>query len=459
MPKVALVIPPVEVVAQRRAIEPIPHLGIGYIAAYLSHRGIECTIIDGVGQRFSIAQVAQRVVENVGPGAMVGITAKTHEIHQAARVAGAVKELLPDATTVIGGPHAIALPRETLRDFPSFDIACCGEGEQTFFELVGALTRGETGFHDIQGIAWRNGEDIFVNHPREWISNLDQLPFPAWDLFPHYQSFSTYPIMSARGCPYACIFCMRVLGGRHRARSARNVVEELGWLVERFNAKFVAFEDDTFTLDVKRLNRILDRIMEAGLHRRIKWQANARANVADYGLFRKMREAGCVSVGLGIESGNAQVLRRIKKGITLSAAEMAVRLAKKAGLETRCFYIIGHPHETRKTAWDTIKFAARLNSDHAAFGLMVPYPKTEVAEMAKRGEGSYRIVSSHWSDYDKYLGNALELEQLSRRQLQVLQAQAYLFFYLRNFRVFALLRHVWENRLSLFPLMKKLLKA
>jgi anaerobic magnesium-protoporphyrin IX monomethyl ester cyclase len=203
----------------------------------------------------------------------------------------------------------------------------------------------------------------------------------------------------------------------------------------------------------------LDQIMEAGLHRRIKWQANTRANVGDYGLFRKMREAGCVSVGLGIESGNAQVLRRIKKGITLSAAETAVRLAKKAGLETRCFYIIGHPHETRKTAWDTIKFAARLNSDHAAFGLMVPYPKTEVAEMAERGEGNYRIVSSHWSDYDKYLGNALELEQLSRRQLQVLQAQAYLFFYLRNFRVFALLRYVWENRLSLFPLMKKLLKA
>ena len=153
-----------------------------------------------------------------------------------------------------------------------------------------------------------------------------------------------------------------------------------------------------------------------------------------------MKKAGCVKLDFGIESGNQQILDTVRKGFKLEQAVEAIRLAKEAGLETDTFFILGHPGETRRTIRDTINFACKLNSDYTCFGMMIPYPGTKIYEMAKNGEGGYKGFHEDWEFYTKYFGKGLELEGLNTATLERYQKQAYIEFYLRNFRIADLLK-------------------
>lgn len=165
-------------------------------------------------------------------------------------------------------------------------------------------------------------------------------------------------------------------------------------------------------------------------------------NLADDVLYRRMKEAGCRKVDFGIESGDQAVLDRICKGIRLDKAVEAFRVAKRAGLKTTAFFIIGHPGENWRSAIRTVRFAGKCGAHSIAVGVMVPYPGTEIWELAQRGEGGYKLLTEDWRRYDKYFGQAVELRGLSRRQLEFLQAATYLWFYVRNGRFVELLRFV-----------------
>jgi anaerobic magnesium-protoporphyrin IX monomethyl ester cyclase len=430
----------------------MPLLGLGYCAAYLRERGYECRIVDAIFEKLNPEQTMTRI-RDYNPS-LLGCTAMTHEVNRAARIAAEARRTIPDLKTVIGGPHATAIPEETLREYDAFDFAVFGEGEETLAELVRAIGEGSS-VEGIAGLAYRaeNGE-IRRNKPRPWKEDLDDLPFPAWDLYPPARE---YQIFSSRGCPYRCSFCMRVLGEVVRYRSVESVVREFELVTERYGPREISFSDEIFTLDEQRAIAICDQLIAKGLHRKTPWFANARANCTSSALYRKLREAGCVRVGVGIESGNQAILNRIRKGITLERAREMVRIAKEAGLKVAAFFIIGHPGETEDTIRDTIAFARELQPSAVAFGIMVPYPGTEIAAMASRGEGGYKIVSRNWSDYDKYFGSALELENVSRRQLEKWQARAYLYFYLFNFRVFSLIRFLWSRRQGVAHYIRRLL--
>ncbi|MDD5557267.1 MAG: radical SAM protein [bacterium] len=421
----------------------MPLLGLGYLAAYLRRSGLEVRIADAKFERLGLDAILGRARE-FRP-ALLGITAMTHEVVRASRIAAAAKEALPGLATVIGGPHVTALPAETLAEFPAFDAAVYGEGEETLLELAGAVRRGG-GLSSIRGIAFRDGGAVRTTPPRPWREDIDGLPFPAWDLYPPAPE---YQIFSSRGCPYRCSFCMRVLGDTVRSRSVGNVVREFEWVTETYRPREISFSDEVFTLDERRTAAVCDLLIEKGLHRRVRWFANARANCLSRPLYRKMREAGCVRVGVGIESGNPEILARIHKGITLEKARRMVRMCREEGLDTAAFFIIGHPGETRETIRQTIAFARELNPTSVAFGIMVPYPGTEIAALASRGEGGYRLISHDWSDYDKYFGGALELEEIGRRELERWQARAYIGFYLGNRRFLSLARFLASRRRSI----------
>ncbi len=437
----------------------MPLLGLGYLAAYLRSYGVSVGIVDAMFDRLKFAETVERIV--AARPRLLGLTAMTHEIRRAARVAEAVRQHLPDVRVVVGGPHASALPERTLEEFPAFDFAVVGEGEETLWRLwlAAGCASAETPataeqLRKIEGLAFRDGDRVEVNARRDWMRDLDSLPPPAWDL---YGRADVYQVYASRGCPFQCIFCMRVLGDQVRFRSPGNVVDEVERVVERYGAKRIDFSDETFTLRRSWALEICDEMERRGLHKKIEWFANGRVNSVDEELLGRMRRAGCVRVGYGIESGNQSVLNVAHKGTTLEQIERAIAATRRAGLEMEAFYILGFPGETRQTAWDTIRLAARLNTTTAAFGIMVPYPGTQVAEMAARGEGGYRLISTNWSDFDKHLGNAMELQTLSRAQLERLQAQAYLWFYLRNLRLRSLARFMWEKRKAAGRLLRKML--
>jgi len=277
------------------------------------------------------------------------------------------------------------------------------------------------------------------------------LPFPDYSLLPVCRE---YHVITARGCPYQCIFCMSPYGrAAVRERSPENVIEEL-LRIEEFRPQVVKFNDETFGFNRRRAIRLLELICEEGLHRTRK-VASMRANHVDAELLNKMREAGFWYIDYGVETGNPDVMKRIKKGLTLGQIEEAVRLTKRAGLKVGANFIIGHPDETWETAMQTIDFAVRLNADVNAIGLMVPYPGTEVANMAKRGQGGYRLLSSDWADYNKQLGNALELTSLSRRQMERLQLIGYAKIPLWNLRILGFLRFCWRHRRAAVAYLKK----
>jgi radical SAM superfamily enzyme YgiQ (UPF0313 family) len=264
-------------------------------------------------------------------------------------------------------------------------------------------------------------------------------------------------IFGSRGCPYQCAFCMQVLGRKPRLRSPENIIAEIDWLVNTFDIVAFDFEDETFGLNQDDALRICDLLIERGYHKRLHWTANMRANLARQELLNRMKAAGCVRVAFGVESGNPEILKNIGKAITIAQIENAFQITRAAGLESVALFILGHPNETEKTARDTINLAVRLNPTSIAVGIMVPYPGTRIREMALRGEGGYRMISDSWDDYDKYLGNALELETLTRKRLERLQIMMYLKFYLYNFRVGDLWRFARSHFREASILLRKLL--
>jgi radical SAM superfamily enzyme YgiQ (UPF0313 family) len=467
MVRVALLRPAPSAVVQEHDRPRYPCLGLAYLSAVLKANGVEVLVIDAKFDGIDQGEVDVSIT-GFRPH-IVGFTAMTHEIVQVAIVANKLREVLPTSLMVIGGPHATVAPVRTLQQFPFFDIAVIGEGELTLLEIVREVNMalsnsGRNQNEDstiiqaerlklIEGIAWRSRKKIENNQPRKLIENLDSLPFPDYDHIT--RRIETYPIFSSRGCPSNCIFCCRILGNRIRVRSPKNVIDEIKHALYKFRPKMIDFADEIFTFPKERAIAICDLMISEGLNQAIKWTAQSRVTGVDRELFDKMKEAGCVNVDFGIESGNPDTLRRIKKGITTVAASKAIMAAKKAGLKTGSYFIIGHPFETTETIRDTIQFAAKLNTDTVSFGIMVPYPGTEVYEMAIKREGGYRLISEQWQDYDKQIGNALELDGLSRGELEKWQHKAYIAFYVRNLRFLDVGRLVLSQRRLLWRMLTK----
>ena len=442
--RVALVNPPPPQRTERWDRADFPHIGLGYLSAVLRAAEHTVTVLDGKLERIGAEDVLTRL--GAFRPQLVGLSAMTHEIGIAADLAAELKRVLPDATVVVGGVHPTALPADTLREFASFDLAVFGEGERTLIEVLRALETGAT-LAGIAGLVWRRDGTVVVEAARPWMSgdDLERLPLPAWDLFPPAH---TYPVLTARGCPFGCVFCARPYGRLARIRGAASVLAELTWLIEKCQPGYIKVYDETFGIDRKRTDALLDGMIALELPKRAHWWAHTRISLADEALLEHMARAGCDHVGFGIESGNPEILSRISKDVDLDKARRLVEAAKRAGMATEGFYIIGLPHETRATAWDTIRYAASLNTRHVSFGVMVPYPGTEIYEMARRGQGGYRLLSSDWRDFNKQLGHALELEGLTRPEMERLQLIGYVYFFLRNARLIDFLRFCWTNRVE-----------
>lgn len=451
--KIALLQPPPKEIRQSHDVNAYPSLALGYLAGYLEKNGFnDILIIDGRMENVTTDEVIAGIAA-FKPD-ILGITAKTHEISQAGAVAEKVKERLPDTITIVGGCHITAEPESTLELYPGIDYGLAGEGEKTFLKICTAVNEKKD-FSDTSGLIYRKENKVLRNSQQPFIEDLDSLPFPAWHLFRKRRR--SYMVFGSRGCPYNCLFCMRAMGKSPRLRSAENIIAEIDWLVKEFNIVAFDFEDETFGLKKNLAFKICDLLIERGYNKKLIWTANLRANLTDEPLLRKMKEAGCIRVAIGVESGNPEILKNIGKGISIAQVENAFMLTRKVGIESVGLMILGHPNETRKTAMDTIRLATRIKATSISVGIMVPYPGTEIRRMALNGEGGYKLLSEKWDDYDKYLGNALELENLSRKQLERLQIWAYLRFYLFNFRFRDLYDFAKEHFKEGMILLKKLI--
>lgn len=423
-----------------------PH-GLAYIASALRERGYPVAVIDAKCRGLRTGQVVEEALTRRPD--LVGITAMTPDIVWAAKIAAGIKAALPDVLIAVGGPHSTALPEETLREFPAFDVAAFGEGEETMLEIAGRLESGlEDALDGIAGIAYRKDGTVIVNPGREFATDLDAIPFPAWDLF-SFPEGSAYPIYATRGCPFKCKFCQRVLGDRVRKRSVENVVKEIEWVLGTFGARGFYFADETFGADRAWTRELLHRMIERGIPSTTTWYAQTRADIIEEELLTLMKRAGCDGIAFGVESGSQEILRKTGKRLNLGDVRRAVALAKKLDIRTRSFFILGHPYETLQTIDETIRFAAELNTDFVSFAVMVPYPGTEIWRLARNGEAGYNYVSANWDDYRKHLATPLGFESIPPEKLKNLDKKAYLTFYIHNHRWSDLLVFLWGHRQSI----------
>lgn len=448
---ITLVNPPVKQIVEELYDRPnYPNVSIAYLAGYLEKNNISCKVIDAKLERLNDQEVIKRCINED----LVGISSFTHEINYVAQLAKKIKEESPNTKIVIGGCHVTAKPKETIEAFPLFDFIIYGEGEETLYELINAIKKEEN-FEEINGLVFKKNNKIIVNKPRIGKKHLDELGFPAWHLFPKAEE---YPIITSRGCPFQCNFCMRAHGEKIRSRSINNVIEEMQILVSKYKPTYMYVWDDTFTLFKKRTMDLCNEMIINRLHKKLRWKAETRVNSVDLETLKKMKEAGCDIVSFGIESGNPKILENTKKGITIDAAINAIKMAKKAKLKTESLFILGHPNETKETIKDTINLAVKLNTTTVSFGIMTPYPGTEIYEMAKKGEGNYKLLSLDWKDYNKQIGNALELKNISRKEIEKLQFLGYMKFYFYNFKIKEIIKNIFKNYKLAFAIIKKILK-
>lgn len=340
------------------------------------------------------------------------------------------------STTVLIGPHASALPIETMQISEKIDYIARGEYDYTLRDIA-----NERDPADILGITYRDKGEIISNRDRPLIENLDELPFPAWhhiDVHDYFDAGKLYPfitLISGRGCPNNCSFCVLpqvMYGKKYRLRSAKKVVDEIEYDLELFpDLKEIMFEDDTLTVNRKRLIEICDKIIDKGLNECISWSANARADLNDSELLKLMKEAGCRMLVVGFEFGDQKILDNVNKRLTIEQMKEFARLTKKVGIRVHGCFMIGGPGETKETAEKTIKLAKKLKPDTLQFSALTPYPGTKFYEWCK--ENGY-ITAKDWTEWVDAgeQSTVIEYPNLSRKEIiNLVDKGLYENFYLR----------------------------
>jgi len=318
---------------------------------------------------------------------VVGISSKAQNFASACIVARITKEINDRIVVVVGGPHPSMVGGKTL-ECPNIDVCVIGEGEITIIELLDAIATNAK-LNTIRGISYKDNGRTIENPPREPIANLDSLCFPNQSAPEVLKDYDKYPatafgnIFATRGCPYNCFFCgSRYIWGRKvRFRSSENVASEMSSLRD-LGLNSVSFEDDTFGVSREYIRALCSAIIKycPGL----KWDCEMHVKLVNEETVSLMKSAGCFSVQLGVESGNNEILKQMRKGITIEEALSACKIIKKHGLELHTFFMVGFPQETEETLNDTIKAMKEIESNTVVYSIFTPYPGTEAFEFCRR---------------------------------------------------------------------------
>jgi anaerobic magnesium-protoporphyrin IX monomethyl ester cyclase len=350
------------------------------LASALKNNGFDVDLVDCtfLTEEESLKRIKRSKPQIIGIYSMFSM--KKTSIMMANKLRGHCDQL------VVGGPLPTLNPEDFLGPF---DVAVLGEGEETIVELANCKDR-DLPISSIKGIAYREGCNFKFTPPRELIRNLDNLPFPARELFDNEDyklyylrkfGYSTTPLISSRGCPFSCDFCSRpVFGTTLRQRSPRNIVDEVEEIAA-LGFERVWFADDCFTLNPEHLAQVCSLLEQR--HLNIGWECLSRVDTLNLDTAKAMKKAGCIRVFFGIESGNDKILELMNKRITTSQAKKAVHASKEAGLQIGAFFIIGYPGESDKTVLDTVRFASKLPLDYLSFTLPYPIPGTSLYDRIK----------------------------------------------------------------------------
>jgi radical SAM superfamily enzyme YgiQ (UPF0313 family) len=352
-----------------------PAIGMIYISTILNQNNFESRVIDANMLDMSNKKILN-LISSEDPET-IGISANVVTGIAALELSKLIKEEFKNKTLIVGGPQPTTLPETFLTNC---DIVVRGEGEKTVLDIF----KGKK-LASIDGISFKIGKKIVHNKPVQLIKNLDEIPFPDYHLLePSLEKYicrarklPVAPIITSRGCPYQCIYCNKsIFGYTYRYRSPKNIIEEIDYLINEFGIKQIDILDDNFTLLPKNTEEILDMIIERKYNITINCQNGIRADTLTREIIHKMKLAGVFKVGIGIESGDKEILQKIKKQLDLPKVKQVIKWFREEGIITHGFFMIGLPWDTPKTMQETINFAIKSDPDIANFSITIPFPGT-----------------------------------------------------------------------------------
>ncbi len=408
-----------------------PSLGIGYMAAVLEQNNIDVDVLDASALELTYDEIGQEILKR-NPD-IVSISALTPTIGVALDTADKVKQVKPDTVVVLGGYHP-TFEYESVLAEQSVDIVVRGEGEYTMLDLVQSIEE-DVNLINVKGLAFHDENDgsLVLTPDREIILDLDELPFPAFHLFPmdKYRIFNVTTniatIITTRGCPMQCSFCSSAAlhGNKLRRRSYQNVVDEIEYRLREENIDTIAFMDDTFTLNKRFVRDFCSEIKRRNL--KFWWGCTSRVDNLDEELLETMKDAGCITIFMGVESADQQMLEKMNKNITIEKTIRAFKLTRKVGIRSIASCVIGMPEDTKETINKTIEFVYKLKPNYALFSLATPYPGTRFYQEAFVKN---LIYVKDWSKFT-LIDPVLETIDCSAKDLRSIQKKAFLKFYLR----------------------------
>lgn len=347
------------------------HLGLGYIASYarMHHPDIEFSLLD---TRVATKKETQQFY--TAGYDLIGLTVLSPVYHEVTEIVKSIRAIAPQTLICLGGAYITTIMEEIFEETPA-DFAVYGEGEITFSELISHL-KGETSIESIRGLMYREDNKTITNPPREQIKDLDSIPYPAYDLY-KMDRYPMHRIVTSRGCPYKCVFCnsSSIWLGRWRKRDPERVVEEIEFLIKHYKRKTFFFNDNSFNVDLKRVERFCGLILDKKL--KFLWSTPVRVEIITPGIAKMMKKAGCYNVGIGIESANNDILKAMKKENTIEKVRKGIKIFKAAGIEVLGQFVIGSPGDTIETVKESIDFAKKSELDFVMFYSILPFKSTE----------------------------------------------------------------------------------
>jgi len=402
-------------------------LGLCYLASFLEKKEFKTEILD-LNFYKNKELVLINYLKKFNPR-FVGLTGNTIDMINLGEIAKTVKSLNTDIRIVVGGPHVSALPKRTLKEFKEIDYIIYGEGEVTLKELVKGVKENK-----INGLVYRQRNNIRKNKPRKFIKNIDTLPFPARHklelkkyipLPGNYRKLPSSAIATSRGCPYNCTFCNKIIFSNIiRYRSPENIIKEIEHCINEYGIHDFRFNDDTLTINRKRIKKLCRLIIDKNLD--ITWNCYSRVEHVDLGLLKLMKRTGCYHIKYGLESGSEKILKKLNKTFSLEQARKAIRLTKKIGIETKTSFMLGIPGETIRDIEKTIKFAKLISADITSFLVFTPLPGSKLYNELDKNK---KLKHHDWDKYSHH--NEYLIKDIDEKIIKKYFKKVYLEFYLR----------------------------
>lgn len=402
---------------------PFAPLGLLHIAAVLREAKHQTQLIDMTFQEdFKLIKKAIPCTD------IVGISISTPLANTAYKIVKYIRDIKPNMTIIGGGPEATIRPRDILAN--GFDIAIIGEGDLTILDLLQKLNDRES-LHTVKGIAYKEGAQIKLVEPREFMQNIGDLPLPAFDMIDwkkyRQNGVEVLPLITSRGCPFNCFFCQPVLrkmfGNKIRQLTPVKVINQIKCAMSESGMDSFFFVDDTFAFNKDWVKEFCNEILKDGL--KISWGCQSRVNseILNKDMLRLMKKSGLTGMSLGVESGSQKILDFLQKGIKVEDTHRAFKLCRKMGIYTHAYIIFGTPTETKKDLANTVRLIKKIKPDSIGISRLTPTPGSQLYDYVMKNN---TINVNNLEDFDYYVNSfPIKLKDINKEDLDLYEKKAY----------------------------------